>query len=331
MTHLPLPSGKEGPTFYLAPIRGITNRIYRNCFAELFENMDAAITPFIQTAKGHQVKPAHLVECDPSQNRMPIIPQIIGRDPDQFVELARQLADLGNKAVHWNLGCPSPTMTKKRKGAGLLPYPEAIDRFLDQVCSQLPLTLSVKMRLGLETPEECLAVIGVLNRYPLQHVTIHARLGSQMYTGPVDLEAFGHCCEQLNHPIIYSGDIYSVDDYQRLHPLFPQVRAWMLGRGLLCNPHLLQEIKDNAAIPLSDKMTRLALFHKNLFEQYSQRLAGPAHQLQQMLGHWSYWCQSIPNGERHLKKIRRAKTLTSYRKQAQQALMQPMAKTNLED
>jgi tRNA-dihydrouridine synthase B len=330
MTHHPHPDGKEGPVFYLAPIRGITNRIYRNCFADLFGEMDTAITPFIQTAKGHLVKPVHLVECDPAQNHMPIIPQIIGRDPDQFVELARQLADLGNKAVNWNLGCPYPTMTKKRKGAGLLPYPEAIDRFLDQVCKRLPLTLSVKMRLGMEAPEEYSAILPVLNRYPLQHVTIHARLGIQMYAGPIDLDAFGHCCERLDHPVIYSGDIFSIDDYQRLSTRFPQVRIWMLGRGLLSNPHLLREIKDNRAIPFPDTMTQLALFHRNLFDQYRQRLAGLTHLLQQMLGHWTYWCQGLPNGDKHLKKIRRAKTLTRYYKQTQLALMETTPKTNLE-
>ncbi|MFC1761933.1 tRNA dihydrouridine synthase [Planctomycetota bacterium] len=305
-------SDNKTTLFYLAPVRGITDRVYRNCFAELFPGIENAITPFVQAIKGNQVKPTHLVECDPAQNRMTIIPQIIGHDPNRFIDLARQLADIGNEAVNWNLGCPYPTMTKKRKGAGLLPYPEIIDRFLDQVCSKLSLRLSVKMRLGQEQPEECLAVIPVLNRYPLQHVTIHPRIGAQMYTGQVDLETLRVCCTQLKHPIIYSGDIFTADDYRCLSADFPQIRTWMLGRGLLQNPHLLQEIENGREISLSEKRAKLYLLHEALFAEYSQRLSGPTHQLQRMRDHWVYWSQSFPECEKYFKKIRRAKTLGKY-------------------
>ena len=88
----------------MAPVRGITDLVYRNCFAELFNGVDFAVAPFVQTVKGNQVKASHLLENTPSKNRLTTIPQIIGRNPSHFIDLARPLADVGNTAVTWNCG-----------------------------------------------------------------------------------------------------------------------------------------------------------------------------------------------------------------------------------
>lgn len=307
-------------SFYLAPIRGITDRVYRNCLAEVYPGIDCAITPFVQTVRGNQVKASQLEENDPAQNRLPIIPQIIGHNPQQFLDLAQQLIARGNNAVNWNLGCPYPTMTKRRKGAGLLPLPDDIDRFLDLVCSRLSVPLSIKMRLGLRTARESLALAPILNRYPLQHITLHPRTGIQMYDGSVDLDSFVQCCIQLQHPVIYSGDINTLDDYRRLSQNFPNIKAWMLGRGLLRHPHLLQEIQQDEYIRPGETTKQLRLFHELLMEHYLRRLSGPTHQLQRLTDHWSYWCQGLPQGELHFKRVRRCKTIAKYRSEVDKIL-----------
>jgi len=300
------------PTYCMAPVRGITDLVYRNAFAELFGGVDFAVAPFIQTVKGNQVKPAYLLENTPAQNRLPFIPQIIGRNPSHFVDLARQLADVGNTAVNWNLGCPYPTMTKKRCGSGLLPYPEDIDKFLDRVCSESPLTVSVKMRLGLEHPDDIIQIIPVLNCYPLEHVTIHARLGAQMYTGAVDLDTFGLCCDALKHPVIYNGDITTVEQHRTLQRRFPKVTRWMLGRGLLANPCLIEEIQQGSVHPQPEKTARIRSLHTALLEGYSERLSGATHQIQRLASHWEYLHTCLPFGDRLYNKARKARTMAQY-------------------
>jgi tRNA-dihydrouridine synthase len=299
-------------TFYLAPVRGITDLVYRNCFAECFKGVDVAVAPFVQTVKGREVKASHWLENTPSQNRMPTIPQIIGRHPSHFIDLARQLADVGNTAVNWNLGCPFPTQTRKRCGAGLLPHAEEIDEFLETVCSKVHLSMSVKMRLGLDHPGDILKILPILNRYPIEHVTIHPRLGTQMYTGHVDLETFGRCLEILDRPVIYNGDIATLEQFQTLKQRFGQVQGWMLGRGLLANPCLIEEIHQQAPLPLAEKVTRIRAFHAALFQGYSQRLSGPAHQIQRMVSHWEYLHAALPFGERLFGKAKKARTLADY-------------------
>ncbi|MCP4454360.1 MAG: tRNA-dihydrouridine synthase family protein [Planctomycetes bacterium] len=303
---------KVSHTYCMAPIRGITDLVYRNCFADLFKGVDFAIAPFIQTVKGNQAKPSHLLENTPAENRLTTIPQIIGRNPDHFVDLAGQLADVGHTAVNWNLGCPYPTMTKKKCGSGLLPYPEQIDRFLDHVCSNLSMILSVKMRLGLQHPEEIAQILPILNRYPLEHVTIHARLGIQMYTGTVDLDAFGLCLDGLDHPVIYNGDITTLEQQRMLQRRFPNVTTWMLGRGLLANPCLAEEIHQGAPTPLVDKTRRIRTLHTALLDAYTRRLSGATHQIQKLASHWKYLHTGLPFGVKLYDKARKAHTMAEY-------------------
>ena len=300
-------------TLLLAPIRGLTDLVYRNALAQCFPGLDGAIAPFVLTVGGNQVKATHLAECTPDQNQLPTIPQIIGKNPQQFVDLARQLEEVGNPQVNWNLGCPYPTMTKKQCGAGLLPYPDQIDHFLETVCSQLSLKISIKLRLGLESKDEIIALLPILNRYPLEHVTIHPRLAQQMYEGEIDLECFEHCCHKLTVPVIYSGDIQTFDDLQDLQNRFGQVQGWMLGRGLLANPLLLEQCKGGMAGSPEDKKQQLKKFHALLFDGYCQRLSGAKHQLQHLLNHWEYLGQAVGCDPRLLKKLQKVKCLSRYR------------------
>lgn len=306
-------------TLWMAPIRGITDLVYRNGFAELFQGIDVALAPFVQAVHGNEIKSSHLIENTPQNNALPTVPQIIGKNPDHFIDLARQLEQTGHTSVNWNLGCPYPTMTKKHCGSGLLPFPDTIDRFLDRVCADLRLKLSIKMRLGLESSTDILSVLTILNRYPLDHITIHPRIGIQGYTGEVDLDRFETCCEQCEHPVIYNGDISSLSHWLALSDRFPSVKSWMLGRGLMTNPCLAEEIRSNEEFSLRDKIERMHRLHDVLLDGYIQRLSGPTHQIQRMLGHWTYWQDTLPKGKTVIKKLKRVKTLAHYQNVVDQA------------
>lgn len=135
---------------YLAPIQGITDRIFRNVFPKYFSNVDLSIAPFISTSKRKNVETVILRELDPDMNTgIPVIPQILSNDPANFIPLANKLYNMGYGTINWNLGCPFPVVVNKGKGSGMLCYPGRIEEFLDKTIPKIKANLSIKLRLGL--------------------------------------------------------------------------------------------------------------------------------------------------------------------------------------
>ncbi|CAN2042458.1 tRNA-dihydrouridine synthase [Candidatus Magnetomoraceae bacterium gMMP-15] len=297
---------------YLAPIKGITDAIYRNTFSKYFSGFDAAVAPFISTVKGRQIKSYHLKDVLPENNSgLPVIPQIMSNNPDDFINLARCFFDMGYETINWNLGCPYPMVANKKRGSGLLPYPEMIEKILEKVIPAIPNRLSIKTRLGRINKDEIFNLMPVFNKYPLAELIIHPRTGKQMYNGHPDLDSFEKCLDLSAHSVVYNGDINDFDTFLKLSKRFKNVNHWMIGRGALANPFLPGIIKtgqDN----FSCKIKKIKNFHNDLFEQYNKVLYGPSHILGKMKGHWFYLANFFPDSRKFLKKIQKTKKIDHY-------------------
>ena len=82
--------------------------------------------------------------------------------------------------------------------------------------------------------------------------------------------------------------------------------AWMIGRGVLANPFLAEEIQGTAELDPEKRKERIRLFHDELCEAYRERLSGPGHLLGRMKQLWLYLHHSFPGREKSLKKIKKA-------------------------
>jgi tRNA-dihydrouridine synthase len=297
----------------LAPIKGFTEAPYRNAAAEFFSGFDAAMAPFVVTVQGRKYPDAHLKDLLPENNRgWPVVPQILSNHPEGFIKLAGRLHDLGYDTVNWNLGCPFPRVAKKNRGSGLLPDPERIDGFLEQVVPAIPNKVSIKTRIGRFDAEEMEPLMPVFNRYPLAELIIHPRTGIQMYAGNPDLSVFMECLALSKHPVTYNGDIYTISDFETLARRFETVNRWMLGRGALADPFLPGAIKGQVT-PDADKLDIIRRFHDRLFEAYAEILSGPSHLGDKMKGFWLYLSRSFENGRKILKKIQKTRKTDHYR------------------
>jgi tRNA-dihydrouridine synthase B len=298
------------PFIYLAPLQGLTDYSFRLAYYSLFEAPDLAFSPFIETHK-----PDHRAYRDvfPDRNAgIRLIPQVLGNNADEMKQVILHLSELGYNEINWNLGCPYSMVTKKQMGAGLLPYPQKIDEVLNALYKDSSLRLSVKMRLGQTSPDEWKDLVPVLNGYPLTEVIVHGRTASQMYSGDVNETAFMELTNQLEHPVCYNGNINSLDDFQSLSQRMPLVSRWMIGRGLIANPLLLNEIKsNNKATPLEIK-TAITRLHDQIIYQNSLRLSGESHLMHKVKPYWEYFAKSLPENRKGLKKIKKATTLSAY-------------------
>ena len=230
--------------FYLAPLRGITDHIFRDVYERHFGRFDFMLAPFVPTVRGDRVRDYHIVDLLREEERTRLIPQVIGSDSAGFLLLCNKFADMGFSSVNWNLGCPAPLITKKSRGCGLLPHGDIIKRFLDDVIPKLPIPMSIKTRLGLDKNDELYNLMSAFNKCQLREIIIHPRTGAQAYGGKTDLDKFEECLRISKHTIVYNGDICSIDDFKYLAKRFPTIENWMIGRGIIKNPFLLNELKN---------------------------------------------------------------------------------------
>jgi tRNA-dihydrouridine synthase len=298
---------------FLAPIQGMTKACYRNAFERYFGSIDAYYTPFISPSEMKKVSLLLLKDLLPEHNdpSIKLVPQLLCNDGSHFKSFACTLSDMGYSEINWNIGCPYPMVTNKKRGAGILAYPDMIKKFLDTACSGNSYVISVKMRLGLNDPEDGFHVMKVLNEYPLSGVIIHARTGIQMYTGHADIDAFEALAASCKHEITYNGDIFTYEDFMRISTRLPFVNNFMLGRGALIDPFLPSAIKGHT-VSSADKMLKLRQFHDEIFNYYRNQLSGEKHLCDKMKEFWNYLHIPIEKEDKFKKKIKKCHRCSDY-------------------
>ncbi|MDE6451844.1 MAG: tRNA-dihydrouridine synthase family protein, partial [Odoribacter sp.] len=220
------------------------------------------------------------------------------------------VAENGYSAIDINLGCPFPLVAGKRKGAGMLPYPERVERMLATVNEYPEIRFSVKMRLGWESVSECILLSNILNALRLSHITIHARTGKQQYKGNTDLEAFAAFYKISSHPLFYNGDVHSREEIHWILQKFPMLMGVSIGRRMLSSPLMGKEFKENVTFSSKNRMSLYFSFHEALFSAYSERLQGEMQLLTKMKTLWEYF---LPEVDRKLlKSVKKAQKLSQY-------------------
>jgi len=300
-------------TLHSSPLQGFTDFRFRNAFNKHFGGIDTFYSPYIRLNNDFEIKTSNERDILPKNNsELELIPQIITNSADEFLLVAKFVQQFGYKELNWNLGCPYPMLTKRGLGSGLIKEASKIDEILHKIHSESNIIVSVKMRLGYENKNEILQVLPILDKYSIKNITIHPRIGKQLYKGEVDLDSFQKCIENTNHKIIYNGDITSVSKFKQLQNRFPTIENWMIGRGMIADPFLPQMIKNNSTEYPENRMEVFGNFHNSLFQEYSEILSGANHIIMKMFNFWEYFATSFPNSHKTLKKIKKAKSINVY-------------------
>ena len=288
----------------LAPMQGLTEVLFRRVYEECFPGAFAyAISPFISLTHGHLADAWEKIDDvlpDANIGSIPVLPQILGKEPQEFIELGNRLYDLGYTEINWNMGCPMRKVTGKHRGSGILPYPDEVKSILDSIIPQLKPRLSVKVRLGLRSKDEIFALVPILNSYPLVSVSVHPRLGRQQYGGVPDLDTFGEVLPLIQHPVIYNGDICTAADAARIKSRFPQIADIMIGRGVLYRPTLPYEI---AGKTIDDNKALTSHFVKRLFEEIDRQLPNEPSRIRKTKEYWCLVWKALPISEQQAHEV----------------------------
>ena len=373
--------------YYLAPMEGITTYIYRNAHARYFGGIDKYFTPFISDKnfvtnkdfitdkgfisdkkfvsasdsangnscpakgfpRGKSMNARELRDIVPENNAgITLIPQVLTNNAGRFLAVAGNLASYGYDTVNLNLGCPSGTVTAKKRGAGFLSIPDELDAFLYEIYEKCPLKISIKTRLGVADLSEWDRLLDVYAKYPIHELIIHTRLLKEFYTGTTHPEAYAEAVNRLQNrlpqiPLCYNGDIVSLKSLEdvttaissSLSPL-PNTKdpvntdRVMIGRGIIRNPALAVQLhksrsiaartSDPRVISITDSMADRPVFskecwrafHDEILDGYIKIMSGDSPVLFKMKDLWTYMSQSFSNSDKYLKKIRKSNRITDY-------------------
>ena len=296
---------------HFAPLQGYTEMPYRNAHARHFGGIDTYHTPFVRIER-NAIRSRDLFDVDAAHNAgTHVVPQLIGNDAEQVRPIMELFQKEGYSEVEINMGCPFPLITGKKNGAGILPHPDRVADLLKLTTLYPDIRFSVKMRLGLTEPDECLQIAQLLNDAPLTSITLHPRVGKQQYKGEADLDAFAAFAQVCRHPLIYNGDLTTVEEIQQIAQRFPELAGVMIGRGLLSNPALAWEYQNGTAMSPKEKRKKILLMHLEIWQRYEERIQGGEAQLvDKMKPFWEYLEPLI--GHKAWKQIKKASKRSSY-------------------
>lgn len=309
---------------YLAPMEGITTYIYRNALHHHYGGFDRYYTPFLSNKV---LSSKELRDILPENNKdIKVIPQILTNQAETFSTIAKALQDYGYDEVNLNLGCPSGTVTAKKRGAGFLSVPDELDHFLEEIFAKCPLDISIKTRIGIESEYEWEDLLAIYKKYPIKELIIHPRYQKEFYQGTPHVEAFKQAADILkdsNTALCYNGDITSNKSFCNLIKKFPFTEAVMLGRGVLANPELGGILRNKDSEPLlSNKLSTFKAFHDEILTGYMDYMSGDQPILFKMKELWSYMGPYVHASDSLLKKIRKSKRLSDYQSTIQTILLE---------
>lgn len=198
----------------------------------------------------------------------PLIAQIWGINPNSYLEMSRDLVEMGFDGIDINMGCPIKDMIKKGACSAMINdhtlASEVISATQEGANGKVP--VSVKTRLGFESiqTEDW---IGFLLTLRLDALTIHGRTRKEMSKVPAHWDEVGRAVELRNQlspqtVMIGNGDVLSKEQGRALAKQYG-LDGIMVGRGIFKNFFVFSEHQKQHSLA---EMARLLIEHIRLFQ-----------------------------------------------------------------
>ena len=284
----------------MAPMEGLTDFTYRNAYEKTFGKgrITKYFTPFISPNKSENFLAREIRDIDRGHNKDTYtVAQVMTNEAKDFIWTAKMLYEkYGYSEINLNAGCPSGTVVSKDKGSGMLRDTEKLDRFLDEVFEDAfireNIKVSVKTRIGVEDDDSFPQIMEVYNSYPLEELIVHPRVRTDYYRNELHLDAFRYAVDNSRNKLVLNGDIFTRKNFLEMKEIFPKVDTFMLGRGLIADPGLINVLTDDNPEAMVRDLNADKKLMKELHDLvYAARTAimpGDTHAIHRMKEMWCY-------------------------------------------
>jgi len=284
----------------LAPMAGVSEAPYRVISTE----MGAGLAPTeLVSSRGLQygnTRTAEYLKHDPKLEPMLSV-QIFGGDPEAMARGAELAVAAGARILDINMGCPVTKVTKNGAGSALMTDPARAARIVaamnERVGPKVPVT--AKIRAGWDESSINASEVGrALEDAGLAAIAIHPRTRRQGYSGKADWSLIAALKESVDIPVIANGDIFSVDDAERI---IAQTKcdAIMVGRAALGNPWIFRDLaaaragRPQPSPPGPDERVRLILHH---LDAHVEHIEDEARALKKFRQHLIWYSRGMRQG-----------------------------------
>jgi nifR3 family TIM-barrel protein len=230
------------------------------------------------------------------EEKRPIAIQIFGSNPETMAQAAVILEGLGADIIDINMGCPTPKIVKNGEGAALMLDIPRCRQIIRQVVQAVRTPVTVKMRKGWDEEHiNCLELASVAQEEGAKAITLHPRSRMQFFSGQSDWDMIRAVKEQVQIPVIGSGDICSAADALRMIQQ-TGCDAVMIGRAVMGNPFLVQEAVELLTLgtivppPTMAQRIQVAIEHLEL----SRKFKGERVAVREMRKHISWYIKGMP-------------------------------------
>ena len=225
----------------LSPMDGYSSWPFRSICRELGSAM--SYTEFVYV-RDILARPGYVLpKMRFTDDERPVVIQIYGEDPDQFLEAALEVQDqLAPDAIDINMGCPAKSVVARGAGAGLMRTPLKVARIFRKLSRALEIPVTSKIRLGLD--DDCLTyklIARIVQEEGGQLLAIHARTRKQGYYGQANWDAIAEVVQALSIPVIGNGDVKTVADIERMKA-HTGCAGVMIGRAAISNPWIFSRL-----------------------------------------------------------------------------------------
>lgn len=310
---------------FLAPMEGVVDFHLRKLYATV-GGVDACVTEFVRINQHTLPRKVFTTRCPeliPENQQfeingrlypaLPIRIQLLGSDPALLASNAYKAANAGAIGIDLNFGCPAKTVNKNRGGACLLDETQLIHDIVKAVREAVPnhIPVTAKIRLGFNDRLSYIDNAQAIRDAGANELFVHARSKADGYKPPAYWSMIADIKQRLDIPVVANGEIWTLDDFKQCQAE-SGCDDFMLGRGLLANPGLAQEIKAYATstpiVPITWSATVTLLRH--FLAETST--AYPAKYMGNRVKQWLHYLRlHFDEADQLFEKIKRDKTKES--------------------
>lgn len=185
----------------------------------------------------------------------PVVFQIYGDDPEQIVQAALIVQELGPDMIDINMGCPAKSVAARLgAGVGLMRTPLKIACLFRKLSSVVRVPVTGKIRLGWDDQRTYKLVARIVEENGGSLIAVHGRTKEQNYGGQADWDAIAEVKAAVKIPVIGNGDVKTVADIERLKR-YTGCDAVMIGRAAIANPWIFSRLDRDQVPPVQVRET----------------------------------------------------------------------------